>query len=720
MSRIGSSLGLVNTSVIADHSFRPPLGAVVNAIAPDNVETDLRGSLCCDQCATSGFKDLLTISLRELSVQRGLRQERSTLTQNFIWKYPSYAPLHECVFCRLLMSHFSYVQNPNSQEARTIFITRDTNGLHFNAIPPFDGASRRARGNQRYLNPPAIRPLQDNLASPDLQNYGRLQQGRVDINLVKKWMSLCETSHNCGDKTVGKLPSQATLRVVDVRSLCVIKAPPDCKYAALSYVWGGMNLSELSEGFSTAKERNYLPLKLPRSITDAIGLCKMLEIDYLWVDSLCIIQQDSTDKYQQIEHMHSVYGNSYLTIIAAAGKDANGGLPGIGLVPRRVNSLVIKSEGKSYIHTNKDPIQIMKNSHWYSRGWTFQELVLSRRSLIFTENLCFFHCSNVIWTEEIVLENSQIKNTPSVQESLRVLNLLRAPSKWRNNMSYFNEVYSPLLAEFTQRRLSRDEDAIAAFKGILQALQPVVGSFYWGVPERMLARGLLWKLHTNSYCDGPPADNRRREFPSWSWAGWRTRDGEFIDAVPQTLNIEQDSGVASTVSFYRLEEGSEPIHLPQSDEYGRHLQASYKVTNEMVYTQCPTLGQTPELQRKLLVFWASSAFLRVEPHPVPQNRPTYGMYTSQRPSVPITRSYKIYANHGRTLANIELLRSWRKRQPECLEFILVGQGRGNRCFIMLIERCWNGVVTRVAIPKHSIYMAEWERAMPQRSLILLS
>jgi hypothetical protein len=100
-----------------------------------------------------------------------------------------------------------------------------------------------------------------------------------------------------------------------------------------------------------------------------MGLIAQLSIKYLWVDALCVVQDDAESKHDQIQGMAGIYANGYVTIIAGNGWDAGHGLRGIPGVtePRQLSSF-----SKVDIEEISQPF----SSIWYSRGWTFQEMVL--------------------------------------------------------------------------------------------------------------------------------------------------------------------------------------------------------------------------------------------------------------------------------------------------------------------------------------------------------
>lgn len=110
------------------------------------------------------------------------------------------------------------------------------------------------------------------------------------------------------------------------------------KYVALSYVWGQVSTFRLGrnnlERLSAEGSLSAIRHELPRTVNDAIDLIAALGQRYLWVDSLCLVQDDEEDVSMGIEQMNSIYHGSYLTIVAASGADASAGLPATAASPR--------------------------------------------------------------------------------------------------------------------------------------------------------------------------------------------------------------------------------------------------------------------------------------------------------------------------------------------------------------------------------------------------
>ncbi|OAX31577.1 hypothetical protein K503DRAFT_72301, partial [Rhizopogon vinicolor AM-OR11-026] len=151
--------------------------------------------------------------------------------------------------------------------------------------------------------------------------HGRRVSENVDIDLLKRWIHTCENEHrDICEKVWWRGPEDVlpeSVRVVDVARMAIVPAPPTCRYVALSYVWGGSG-----EGYWTTKanlQQRSIPGgldidMLPGTISDTIQLVRQLDERYLWIDALCIVQDDSDDKAVQIGVMELIYGSSTFTV----------------------------------------------------------------------------------------------------------------------------------------------------------------------------------------------------------------------------------------------------------------------------------------------------------------------------------------------------------------------------------------------------------------------
>lgn len=207
-----------------------------------------------------------------------------------------------------------------------------------------------------------------------------IQEKIERYDTVKNWINLCQSMHT----TVCMIKDHSTVRyqkLIDCQTRTLVPVE-DHPYVALSYVWGS-----IPEIFKVIDYSDKLPTKLPRTIEDAITVTQKLNFRYLWVDRYCINQQEGInqqrdkEKAHQIGNMDLIYMNAELTIIAAAGSDLNYGLPGVGHQKRKSQYLTTCARvGKHFLITTADrPTRSIFQTTWNTRGWTFQEALLSRR-----------------------------------------------------------------------------------------------------------------------------------------------------------------------------------------------------------------------------------------------------------------------------------------------------------------------------------------------------
>ncbi|KAK2013427.1 heterokaryon incompatibility, partial [Colletotrichum eremochloae] len=152
----------------------------------------------------------------------------------------------------------------------------------------------------------------------------------------------------------------------------VVRSPPEAPYLALSYVWG-QHGNQGSIG-STFKVRSAVPIEitpryLPKTILDAQLVVRKLGYRYLWVDQICINQEDPDDKQSQIEIMDKIYGGAELTIVAAAGSHNDYGLPGVSSTLRQ-SMQSLELDGIRIVRMPNDPSRLIRSSTWSTRAWT--------------------------------------------------------------------------------------------------------------------------------------------------------------------------------------------------------------------------------------------------------------------------------------------------------------------------------------------------------------
>ncbi|KAL8366521.1 hypothetical protein RB595_005018 [Gaeumannomyces hyphopodioides] len=343
----------------------------------------------------------------------------------------------------------------------------------------------------------------------------------IEIDRVKAWIRGCDTHHGAHCQPTRK-DNIAPYWLIDVDEACVARAPASAGYVALSYVWGSAgsglackgNLEELQ------KPGSLLDAGMPRTIRDVIQVLRLLGEPYLWVDRLCIIQDDERDKEKHIKNMASIYSNARMTIVVAIGDGADHGLRG---VQQFTSPLDPKKRGfiqpcRATEHQLTRLNRVL-NSKWYSRGWTLQEIVFSRRTLYFTEAGAFWECHCHTWSEDSS-ERLDVKCGKKLADIFRDSYF----PPWPNL-----HMYLQLVAAYNNRQLTFDDDILAAFAGITTSLRSAFqGGFLFGLPEIFLDVALLWRpmgpcrRRTSSGNEMAARKAPGTALPSWSWIGWQT------------------------------------------------------------------------------------------------------------------------------------------------------------------------------------------------------
>ncbi|ETS83808.1 hypothetical protein PFICI_05684 [Pestalotiopsis fici W106-1] len=348
------------------------------------------------------------------------------------------------------------------------------------------------------------------LADSSPHSFGdfSLASSIADWATVRQWKSVCEKDHGaCGERAASELP--AHFRLIDVTSRYIIDittSPPS--FFALSYVWGAGSEDEM-----TLRQNNLVDLQkpgslheLPRTIVDAMRVCEQLGQRYLWVDRLCIVQDDKQDKYGQIRSLEAIYSRAELVIIAASGDDMQSGLPGVdNTFPRQQYQFATDVFGFTLVNKLHDFSSALRTV-WNDRGWTYQEAVLARRKLYFTAAEIWFECA-----EGIKRQNEYSTTWPKAR-GYQARSYTNAGSSGDDF-----EDYRYHLGQYSRRILTYPSDVYHAFRGIEAAFYP--GSeIIHGLPACDFSRALLWSPYNRPELQERQCSDQEIVLPSWSWA----------------------------------------------------------------------------------------------------------------------------------------------------------------------------------------------------------
>lgn len=396
----------------------------------------------------------------------------------------------------------------------------------------------------------------------------------IDKDMLRCWVRNCQANHpNCEDGVPNsQIDSNSrqgfTFRVVDCNSKRVVISPPHCRYVALSYVWGRIPVyrSRIQDiccpGGDPSLE--YVALEgrvLPRTIEDAMTVVTSIGERFLWVDSLCIIQDDEKELRHTISAMDEIYKNAVLTIVAASGTDANSGLSGVRPGSRDIQHCEGWIDGLRLHGWNQfEQDASIEHSPWSKRAWTYQERYFSRKMLIFANDRVYYKCLTGSMGELSCNRRGHFLNARTVDKNDEVSS---------DSLLNIFFPYAKHVQNFSQGELSYPEDVLRAYAGVASDMVRLsipgtcrylgrrvesMGSFY-GLLVGTLALSLTWERRNMSIplSRRLTGDESRPFLPSWTWTGWNGPVSYFVQKLSSMpsplLDGMFDADVNSRISW---------------------------------------------------------------------------------------------------------------------------------------------------------------------------
>lgn len=364
--------------------------------------------------------------------------------------------------------------------------------------------------------------------------------------MIRGLISECDGEHGCypdGDDSNAFLPTRlleihskdTSVTLLDnARTQLASSRREEIRYATLSYCWG--NFMPLKTTSVTLQQHcNGIPVAgLPLVFREAVTVASVLGLRYLWIDALCIVQDDKDDWERESVCMADIYASSYITIAAAASSHC-----GESFLSRHLMDTLQIGFGSSSLPDLKGEYELVKeplfdddnetrpdyeSSSWNSRAWVWQEQTMSARVLIFGSNTLHLQCR-----ERIVRENGET-NT------------------W-NIFKFDMHSWSTIMDDYTCRLITDPSDRLAALCGVAKATkQKFINAGksaeylagLWNIEEH--PEQLSWESRSPlKTFDGMLAelnDDGSYIAPSWSWA---SRSGrcwhEWGSNIPRKSSI---------------------------------------------------------------------------------------------------------------------------------------------------------------------------------------
>ncbi|TVY12570.1 hypothetical protein LARI1_G009629 [Lachnellula arida] len=350
---------------------------------------------------------------------------------------------------------------------------------------------------------------------------------KVDISRIRGWMKSCASLHgpNCNPHKLHFSENlDLSLLLVDVRRMRLAECGWASRYVALSYVWGSSqslkstkaNIHHLQKDGAVRE----LWGELPQAIKDAIELTDAMGETYLWVDALCIIQDDNRSKAVYIACMNQIYGNAHVTLVTLNDPSADSALLGVAHSRILIQSPV-EINGLHLVPRLPQLSTVEQYSAWSCRAWTFQEGILSRRCLYFAEHQVFWQCRTTYQSEDCPDNHDQ-----DASDFVRGRKTNALERETGNDVRRQFNVYESLVKQYSPRALTFPADSLSAFTGVLSAMAE---SFSWNfasaLPEPAFDLALLWRPMFGATMRPRPFSGQKAgplvcTSPTWCWTAW--------------------------------------------------------------------------------------------------------------------------------------------------------------------------------------------------------
>ncbi len=332
------------------------------------------------------------------------------------------------------------------------------------------------------------------------------------------------------------------------------------KYVALSHCWGARQPMKLLRHNLCALLNEIFVAELPKLFQEAIYATRKLGIRYLWIDSLCIIQDSIEDWNIESLSMQRVYGGCILNIAAAASDDCTGSLFSTKSSPLQPRVISVGSSKDALVSR----YHLWDQSLWdaeveaaklNTRAWVMQERMLSPRTLIFARKQLFWECRCKRACEEFPFDFpiemfdkwQRVFAQPCLDDKLKVSILNQyADNRHSNQTRRLSLAWHNLVMLYSSLNMTFEKDKLVAVSGLAMLFaEQMEQNYFAGLWSSTLLGDLLWETNANKRIKKKPLSYRA---PSWSWAsvecpvkylpGWINVD----KATVLEINVQNESG----------------------------------------------------------------------------------------------------------------------------------------------------------------------------------
>ncbi|KAI9785766.1 MAG: hypothetical protein M1839_008783 [Geoglossum umbratile] len=373
---------------------------------------------------------------------------------------------------------------------------------------------------------------------------------KTNLLTARKWMEECfhdhpkYKNHKCPVAAPTALPkriihiitgdgksSVLKLKLLDSEETLGVSG----MYVALSYSWGRVQPLKTEKATLRERKQDISWSTLPKTFQDAVTVANFLGFSYIWIDSLCIVQDDSSDWDEQAALMANIYENAAFAILAVSAASSHDGF--LKVRPRLAEGI---AEGTVLLAPKEScsspiPIRFRLELGHYDigmnwalgriqdplsfRAWAFQERMLAKRALIFSTYELLWECHSIGWKCECGFGDWGYNHQYNMEES-------RTGGSLLDSRTIFQHWRESIIRDYTKKRLTYGSDKLPALSGVADIVQRRTKDQYIaGLWKKDILNCLCWRVSCEPEdpirqlpleCVGVMTEEYRA--PSFSWA----------------------------------------------------------------------------------------------------------------------------------------------------------------------------------------------------------
>lgn len=375
----------------------------------------------------------------------------------------------------------------------------------------------------------------------------------VTFKLAKTWLEECELLHTSCKAAINTRGPSGPGRLLDLNvsrnyvKLVQLNVSVHVRYATFTYC-----KSFKKDNFTTSRtlKSNLQSMKiskLPRSIQEAILVARRLELPFLWVDSLCIVQDSQKDKDLETSKLPQIFTNAVVAIVAANNDNAFKSFlrPCIITEERLQNAIRMPAycpdSRSGSIYISMQPQVSFHNEPLNTKAWSLQEMWLAPRMVIYSSNQLQWQCQ-----KSSLADGGNETCAKFHERRLEILHAGRSLGQSLESRDYYIRLWEDLIHDYTNRTLAEEEDKLPSFAGIAADFHNIFllldrnDQYAAGLWTSSMPTLLMWHqiVATSKLCPSKPTQYRA---PTWSWAsvdGTVCPGGSTIRAKGRVPSIE--------------------------------------------------------------------------------------------------------------------------------------------------------------------------------------